>query len=73
MRPISSTARLPRLAAQALMLIPLARRLPLAQCHNQRDTKLNRVLLLERLLYRLTSSQLSRLAGRQVTEDGRTV
>ncbi len=55
------------------MLIPLARRLPLAQCRNQRATKTNRVLLLERLLYRLTSSQLSRLAGRQVTEDGRTV
>lgn len=73
MCPISLTARLPRLAAQGSMLIPLARHLVRAQCHNQRDTKPNRVLLLERLLCRPTNSPLSLVAGKQVTEDGCTV
>ena len=73
MRPISLIARLPILAAQALMPIRLARRLALAQYHNQRDTKPNPVLLLERLRCRPTNSLLSRLAGKQVTEDGCTV
>jgi len=73
MRLISSTARLLILAAPVSMLIPRVGRLAQAQCHDQRHTKPNRVLLLERLLCRPTNSPLSLLAGKQVTEDGCTV
>ena len=72
MRLISSTARLLILAAPVSMLIPRVGRLEV-QCHDQRHTKPNRVLLLERLLCRPTNSPLSLLAGKQVTEDGCTV